>query len=253
MESVSRWSTFIPISLFLFVSVYIGVDASPLPRASLSINSASLQLSNTNGQYTPQLYPGQKGYYDPNQDSSSLVTPSSNIANYAMSQSSESSEMPPNYIRYNTQPLSSNDIQPDTQPLSSNDIQPNTQPLSSNDIQPDTQPLSSNQKAAPISGVSPASISGYNSDGLESQALQQPDVRIEKPKNPAVSTQTSNIGANTASNDGGFKHTSNAYRQYDGDGSTNAGWPQKNQWVSFEDMYVIPNSRITIDTMLNPC
>ncbi len=34
------------------------------------------------------------------------------------------------------------------------------------------------------------------------------------------------------------------YRMYYGDGSTGAGWPDRNRWVSFVDMYVASTKRM---------
>lgn len=211
--SYYRYSNLTPIP-FLVASILIAVDAKPLPQTSLSRNSF-----NTNGEYTPDLYPGQKGFYEPDIDSSLLAKtdnlPSDidGVAKYVTKPSGGFSE------------------------------------LASNSIENNAQPLPPNQNTVPISGVSDTPIPDYNSNGREIQQSQQPDTP-KKSEDLALSTQAGNKEMNPVNSDDGATHTTHTYQQYGGDGSLNAGWPDKTKWVSFEDMYGATKFRIMKEEML---
>lgn len=186
---------------FLTASIFTVVNAGPLPQLSVPTTS---EPDNINGQYTPEVYPGQKGYYEVNSLSPESNQPPSeidDIIKYVINQNGGSFA------------------------------------TASNSIQNNAQPLTPNTNTVPISGVPDTSSSDYDSNGLTIQHPQQPEIP-KKSYNLASTAQTSNKEVNPVKNDGGAKHTSQTYQQYIGDGSINAGWPDKTKWVSFEDMYV---------------
>ena len=48
-----------------------------------------------------------------------------------------------------------------------------------------------------------------------------------------------NVAVTSINNNDGIGAGSDTYKQYNGDGTTGAGWPAKSKWVSFVDMSVI--------------
>ena len=214
--SFSRYSDLTLIH-FLTASIFILVNAGPLPQLSVPTTSEPV---NINGQYTPDVYPGQKGYYELSQvngllpESDQSPSEIDDIIKYVTSQNGGSFAMASNSIINNAQPLTSN---------------------------PDT---------VPISGVPDTSSSDYDSNGLTIQHPQQSEIP-KKSYNLASTAQTSNKEVNTVNSDGGAKHTSQTYQQYIGDGSINAGWPDKTKWVSFEDMYVVHNFAMSNEAELS--
>lgn len=47
---------------------------------------------------------------------------------------------------------------------------------------------------------------------------------------------TNGAAVKTVNDNDGVGAGTDTYKQYNGDGSTAAGWPSQSQWVSFEDM-----------------
>lgn len=72
-----------------------------------------------------------------------------------------------------------------------------------------------------------------NAQPSRTQSGPSPDAFGGQVSNPALQTTTIN-------NQDGTGAGTDKYHFYTGDGTTRAGWPSKDQWVSFEDMFVIP-------------
>lgn len=200
------------ITVFFLLSSLLGVVcASPFPQTSLNTQSTKYG----NGQYTPELYPGQKGFYEPNQADKSvpeLLIPSADNSNYRTSQSPQFAGTTVDGIEDSAQP-----VQPGQKTTSEDDI------LASNSI---------------------------NNIG-DTQQSQEPYSQVGGAGDTNLNAPTSNPGANSVGSANINKYNPSTYRQYSGDGSISAGWPDQTQWASFEDLCVICHFKAPIRKTLN--